>query len=900
MRKGRFAGFSDDNPEAVRPLGPAALIAFDLQTADPADIPIATERGRALATAIPILACAHLLWGLLVVRAAGPVAAVPLAFVLLLDLGLWLYASRQDRPHRLVRVAALHSLAVGALWAVAAAIAMAGPASGSMLLRFSLVAGAGASIPSLFPIPLLLILACGATLGILPIFPAPEPLALPGTLLVGLLVWLGLARANQFIFVARQRLARERAGERAQHFLADFEESKRGWFWETNADGILTHVSDQMAAQLGTPAAEMVGRRFEELLIVRSEGGERPLGFHLSARFPFEDAIVRAPGDEEEHWWSLSGKPVFDGYGRFLGFRGMATNCSAERRSEAERTRLARYDSLTGLPNRAMMAATLDLALVNAEARRRGCALMLIDLDKFKQVNDTLGHPVGDKLLKAVAGRLSEVLGEEGQAGRLGGDEFEAILPGIEEQGRLSQLADAVIRALSQPYQIDGSRIVIGASIGIAVARPGKALASALVKEADLALYAAKAAGRGTHRFFASEMNAEAVERQILEADLRQAIVEGQFQLLFQPIVDSVSEDAVGFEALLRWRHPSRGLLEPADFLTVAEESGLMPRIGDWVIRSACEEAAKWPRHLNVSVNLSPAQLRDVALPATLTAALASSGLDPERMELELGEAVLEEGRDEARVAERLKAIGIRLVLDNYGAGRAGLGNLGSAPLDKIKIDRSLIRTGSDASSRSAAVVRAVVVMAESLGMETTAQGAETRDEAALIRRLGCSQIQGFYFGKPMAAEAARALAAESRAAPDPMPGFARPPRHRLIRNGRLEVDGKSLPVRLRTISEEGATLECDRVFEAETRVVLDLDVAGRLAAEIRWCNSGQLGLNFDEPFSLAKLARRKPRSEKMLTPAYLGKEAAAAPEPEPQAAPVHSPLATKKKRASR
>jgi diguanylate cyclase (GGDEF)-like protein len=896
MRKGRFAGFSDNNPDAVRPLGPAALIGFDLRTADPTDTPIVAERARALAAAIPILACAHLLWSLLLIRAAGPSVAPPLAAVLLLDLGLWLVARRQGRPHRFVRVAAFHTLFVGALWAAAAATAMAGPASASLLARIALVAGAAAPIASLFPIPLLLMLACGATLGILPMLPASESLALPGALVAGLLVWLGLSRASHYIFAAQQRLARERAGERAQLFLADFEESGRGWFWETNADGIVSHVSEEMAGHIGTPASEMIGRHFEELLVVRSEDGQRPLGFHLSARFPFEDAIVRAPSDEDEHWWSLSGKPVFDPYGRFLGFRGMATNCSAERRSEAERTRLARYDSLTGLPNRAMMAATLDLALVNAAARRRGCALMLIDLDKFKQVNDTLGHPVGDKLLKAVAGRLAEVLGEEGQAGRLGGDEFEAILPGIEEQGRLSQLADAVIHSLSQPYQIEGSRIVIGASIGIAVARPGKALASALVKEADLALYAAKAGGRGTHRFFASEMNAEAVERQILEADLRQAIAEGQFQLLFQPIVDSVSEDAVAFEALLRWRHPSRGLLAPAAFLQVAEESGLMPRIGDWAIRSACHEAVKWPSHIRIAVNLSSAQLRDAALPATLTAALASSGLDPDRMELELGEAVLEEGREEARVAERLKAIGLRLVLDNYGAGRAGLGNLRSAPLDKIKIDRSLIRSASDPTDRSAAVVRAVVAMAESLGMDTTAQGAETREEAASIRRLGCSQIQGFFFGKPMPAEAARKLAAESRAAPEPVPGFTRPPRHRLIRNGRLEAEGRSLPVRLRTISEGGATLECEHVLEAGTKVVLDLDVAGKLAAEIRWCHGGRLGLNFDEPFGLGKLARRKPRSQKMLTPAYLDKEIEAEPEPDPAA----SPLATKRRRAAR
>jgi diguanylate cyclase (GGDEF)-like protein len=742
---------------------------------------------------------------------------------------------------------------------------------------------------------ILLLASLGATVAILPMIAASEPLATPGGLTAGLLAWLGLARARHLIFASRRRLMTEKAGQRAQLFVGDFERSGRGWVWETNADGILTHVSEQMASHVGTPAGEMIGRRFEDLLVVSSDDGQRPLGFHLNARFPFEDAIVRAPGDAEEHWWCLSGQPVFDDYGRFLGFRGMATNYSAERRTEAERTRLARFDSLTGLPNRAMMAATLDQALANAAERRRGCALMLIDLDKFKQVNDTLGHPVGDKLLKAVGERLVAVLGEEGQPGRLGGDEFEAILPGIEEEGRLSQLARALIEEVSRPYQIEGNRIVIGASVGIAIARPGKALASALVKEADLALYAAKAGGRGTFRFFVPEMNSEAVERQILEADLKEALVKGQFHLLYQPIVDSVSEDAVAFEALLRWRHPTRGTLAPAAFLDLAEESGLMPRIGHWVIRSACDEAARWPRHIRIAVNLSPAQLRDAALPATVTAALAKSGIDPERLELEVGEIVLEEGREEAKRAEQLKALGVHLALDNYGAGRAGLANLRSAALDKIKIDPSLIRAGSEAGSRTAAVVRAVVVLAESLGMDTTAQGAETRDEVSQIRRLGCSQIQGFFFGEPMPAEAARKLAVESRAAPEPVPGFTRPPRHRLIRNGSLEAEGRSLPVRLRTISEGGATLECEQPLEPDSRVTLDLDEAGRLDAEVRWCKSGRVGLRFGEPFRLANLARRKPRAPAMMTPGYLGADA-----PAPEAEPAGSPLVTKRKRAAR
>jgi diguanylate cyclase (GGDEF)-like protein len=897
MRKGRFSGVSDDSPEAVRPLGLAALLGFDFCKAAPGDAPIVADRASTLAAAIPVMAVSHLLWSLVVIYSGGVSAPLllPLAAVLLLDLGLWHYQRHDPAPHALVRVAAAHIVLTGGCWAAAAQAALSGPVAGSMLAKAALVAGAGAAIPALFPVPALLLLSLVATVVVLPILKTPEPLAWPGAGIAGLLAWLGLARARHLVFQARLRLARERSGERAQLFLGDFERSGRGWFWETNADAILTHVSEQMAQHVGIPASGMIGRRFEELLVVSEDGGQRPLGFHLAARFPFEDSIVRAPSDAEEHWWCLSGQPVFDDYGRFLGFRGIATNYSAELRTEAERTRLARFDSLTGLPNRSMMAATLDKALANATARQRGCALMLDELDRFKKVNDTLGHPMGDKLLKAVAGRLVEVLGEAGQPGRLGGDEFEVILPGIEEQGRLSQLANALIEEVSRPYEIEGNRIVIGASVGIAVARPGKALASGLVKEADLALYAAKAAGRGTFRFFANEMNSEAVERQILEADLRDALGRGQFHLLYQPIVDSVSEDAVAFEALLRWRHPTRGLLAPAAFLDLAEESGLMPRIGGWVVRTACEQAASWPRHIRIAVNMSASQLRDPALPAMLTATLAATGLDPERLELEVGEAVLEADRAEANGAHKVKALGIRLVLDNYGAGRAGLGNLGSAPLDKIKIDRDFVRGSANPRSRKAAVVRAVVVLAENLGMETTAQGAETREEVARIRHLGCSQIQGFFFGEPMTAEAARKLASESRDAPEPVPGFTRPPRHRLIRNGRLQAGGRTLPVRLRTISEGGATLECEQPLEPGSQVSLDLDEAGCLEAEIRWCTIGRVGLRFHEPFRLGLLARRRARMPAMLTPDYLGPDA---PPPEPE--PSVSPLASKKRRATR
>ncbi len=898
MRQGRFSGLSDGGETAARPPRLAELLLFDFRVpAGEDDARLAAERARALRVSLPFLAASHLLWcGVLLFSlfrhgASAELAwlCLPLAGVLLVDAGLWPILRRDGiKPHRRVRAAALGTLAVALLWGVAAAELAAGLGGESLSARAALVAGAGAGIAAFFAVPGLLALSCLATFSTIVVLDSQHPLLGIAAAVGAFLVLLGVLRARDLIFNSRQRLAGEREAEKARRFVADFEDSGRGWFWETNADGALAYVSPQLAGHLGVEMAQLLGRPFEDMLAAeQEEGGEarRTLGFHLSARFPFADLILRAPGPGEV-WWSLSGSPSFDDYGRFLGFRGIATNLSEQRRSEAEASQLARYDSLTGLPNRAMMRRTLDEALANAAERRQGCALMMIDLDRFKQVNDTFGHPMGDKLLKQVAKRLKAVLGEDGRVGRLGGDEFEAILPGTAEEARLGKLAGELIDQVSRPYELEGHKIEIGASIGIAVACPGKAYASALVRDADLALYAAKRDGRGTFRFFAPAMHAEATDRQILENDLKEALGRGQLKLLFQPIVDSVSEEVVAFEALLRWHHPTRGVLAPAMVIPLAEESGLMPRIGDWVLRTACAEAAKWPRHIRVSVNLSPVQFGDPALPATVTSTLASSRLDPERLELEITEGVFLADRSvTAPRLGKLKAIGVRIALDNFGTGHSGLGHLRDAPLDKIKIDQSFVRGAAEAGSRNAAIVRAIVVLAESLGMDTTAEGAETLEELALIRRLGCSQVQGFIFGKPVPAAEALALATESRP-PAEVIGFTRPPRHRLIRNGTLHWDGRSLPVRLRNISTGGAMVECDKPIAPDTPVRLDLAEGGILEAEVRWCQRGQVGLKFGHEFELRKLARprRGASGLKMLTPQYL--------EPEP----VASPLARKRR----
>ena len=651
-------------------------------------------------------------------------------------------------------------------------------------------------------------------------------------------------------------------GEQAARFVADFEQSGSGWFWESNADGLLTYVSDVLADYLGRDRESLLGSRFEELLLVEDGDGKeakRPtLAFHLSSRFPFADVIV-APNDSKELCWSLSGRPRFDEVGRFLGFRGIGLHLGEKQQAEHRASELAASDSLTGLANRARMRNMLDEALGNSSSRKEGCGLLLIDLDRFKQVNDTLGHPIGDLLLQDVAQRLSAEVGDDGQVGRLGGDEFEALLPGMDEEGRLAALADRIIARVSAPYAVRGHTISIGASIGIAISRPGKTFAAALIKQADLALYAAKRAGRGTYRFFEAEMDAQESERRILENDLRLAITKGQLQLVFQPVVNAATEDLIGFEALVRWAHPVRGLLQPADFLHVAEASGLITAIGEWAVRTACDEAAKWPEHLRLTVNLSHAELEQPGLVAKLANALGASGLDPDRLELDLAEpALLADSQEMRSILSGLNALGVHLALDDFGLGTASIVTLKAAPIDRVKIHPTLLRPALAEGSRAEAIAASVVALAEVLGMAVTAECVETLDELALVRKLGCTEIQGFLFGRPMAADEALKLAEASKPMSVGEEMQQRPPRHSLIRRGELLWDGTSLPVRLRNISADGAMIETDQPMEAGSDVELDLADGLRLSGQVRWSKDGRIGVKFAEAFDLKRLGKAK------------------------------------------
>src|SRR3954469_3984010 len=428
---------------------------------------------------------------------------------------------------------------------------------------------------------------------------------------------------------------------RAEKLIEEFESSEKGWFWETTREGVLSYISDSVARALGREPADLLDRPFTDLISTETaEGGatsERTLGFYLSSHVAFQDLILRAK-TKNEIWWSLSGRPVHDEFGRFFGYRGFASDLTKMRQSEVELDRLARQDSLTGLANREALRRALDDALVSAVRRKHRCSIFLLDLDRFKAVNDTLGHPAGDTLLRLVSLRLRDEVGASGQVGRLGGDEFEVVLPSTSSKEDLSKLAQAIIDSLSRPYTINGTAVSIGASVGVVTSDYDDRTADDLMRDADLALYAAKAAGKGCFRFFAPEMHEAARERQLMESDLRVAVEKGELWVAFQPSVDAMSEAVTGFEALVRWDHPERGPVSPAIFIPLAEEIGLIDEIGELVLQTACKEAANWPDTISVAVNLSPVQFKSPSLPSTVRGALGEAALAAHRLELEITE----------------------------------------------------------------------------------------------------------------------------------------------------------------------------------------------------------------------------------------------------------------------
>ncbi len=437
-----------------------------------------------------------------------------------------------------------------------------------------------------------------------------------------------------------------------------------------------------------------------------------------------------------------------------------------ERRYADEKiAHMAHYDALTDLPNRTLLREQIERELAKIAGGDQ-FALLYIDIDEFKGINDSLGHHVGDELLKSIAGRIRGCLKQGDLIARLGGDEFAVIQTGIQSSDEVVSFVKRIYGVIRQPYHCLGHQLSTDASIGIALAPQDGSDLDQLVKNADLAMYGAKAEGRRTHRFFEPEMDASAKARLSMEQDLRQALVDGGFEIHYQPLVDLRSGEVSGCEALLRWRHPERGMVSPAEFIPVAEDTGLITELGDWVLRMACNEAATWPTHIRVAVNVSPVQLKCDTLALRIAGALAASGLDPRRLELEITEAVLIRDDEAAlSILHQLRSIGVRIALDDFGTGYSSLSYLKRFPFDKIKIDRCFVADIAEASG-SPVIVQAVVNIAAASSMTTVAEGVETEAQRDMLRALGCTQMQGYLFSAPKPASEVRKLFGSGDAAP--------------------------------------------------------------------------------------------------------------------------------------
>jgi diguanylate cyclase (GGDEF)-like protein len=501
--------------------------------------------------------------------------------------------------------------------------------------------------------------------------------------------------------------------------------------------------------------------------VVRAElaSGDLPLrGEELEADFEkrLSQHKVRHSAHERQigvnRWIQINEHRTGDG-----GTVVLYTDISELKRRERDIRHMAEHDALTGLPNRVLFRQRVEDTIVATKRSRGLAAVMCLDIDHFKHVNDTLGHPVGDRLLCAISERLEQELRSEDTAARLGGDEFAIIIRKVQTPEAVASLATRLLVELNQPVHIDGQQIMASTSIGIALISPHSEDADCVIKSADLALYRAKADGRATYRFFDEEMDHLAQRRRALEVDLRNAIANQALALHYQPLVDIAKGQIIGVEALVRWRHPRHGQVSPQDFIPIAEETGLIDALGEWVLQRACTDALAWPSHVTVAINLSPAQFRRRDFAHRMARIIAETGIDPSRIEFEITESLLlRDTENNLEALSVLKKLGIRISMDDFGTGYSSLSNLRSFAFDKIKIDRSFIK-GILESGGSSQIVRTVLSLGRSLGLKTTAEGVETDDQLRFLAQEGCNEAQGFYYSPAVPVEALAKLLQRKR-----------------------------------------------------------------------------------------------------------------------------------------
>ncbi len=578
----------------------------------------------------------------------------------------------------------------------------------------------------------------------------PEVATAP--MLVIMAIHLFSAHARMFnmhyMFATRRLRTRElrTANDTIELLLTQYREHGSDCLVEVDSAGLILDPSPQLCRLLGADADALVGAKLVRLF----KPGPGPEAVrNASHRLQsFHDVSLSREVNGATRWFVMSGCSLSDAGGRHYGFRGFLRDVTDRHEAESTVRFLAHHDPLTRLLNRTEFHARLASGLAAGAQRRVAC--LFTDLDHFKLVNDSLGHAAGDRVLEVVAERLRAQAGPNDVIARLGGDEFALMLGAVPSAEAALALAQAIVSDLSRPIEVEGRLIQMGASVGIALAPDHATNADELLRAADMALYEAKSAGRGMATLYNADMKRTLLDRRALELELRSALGGGEFELYYQPVYDLKEDRIAGYEALLRWHHPQRGMIGPAMFIGLAERSGLIVPIGEWVLREALAEAAQWDGDLTIAVNVSAVQMRDGALLHQVVSALAATGLRPDRLELEITESVLMQD-EEACIAllHQLRDLGVRIALDDFGTGYSALNYLRSFPFDKIKIDRCFV-TDLDAGGESAAIVESVLDLAARLNMQTIAEGVEDAAQLAALRARGCAQVQGHLISRPL------------------------------------------------------------------------------------------------------------------------------------------------------
>ena len=645
------------------------------------------------------------------------------------------------------------------------------------------------------------------------------------------------------------------AGRDRLALLDEVERSGLGWFWASDARGHLTYLSAALAERIGARVDDLIGQPLTSLFVPADHDREaKPLALMLGAHKGFAGLAVRAAraanSGQDGAVLRLAGQPIFAEDGSFQGFRGTGADITEEFRREEETARLAKYDSLTGLSNRHRMAHQIEVTLTAFKAARRNCAVMMIDLDRFKQVNDTLGHAAGDELLRQVADRLKRAVDRDCEIGRLGGDEFQVLLPDIDDRGELGELAMRIVTMLRQPYSLDEGRCVIGASVGIAIAPHDGITREEIVRAADLALYAAKNSGRGQYRFFSGELENETIFRRRLEENLGAALRDEDLFLRFEPIIDAGSGYVRKLEAHVCWQHSQRGEIDEEEFAAILQGSGHLCEVGLWAIRKACQQAAGWPETLRVAVNVPVALFMLPEFVDEVAQALHEAGIAAERLDLEVSEAVF---LGDSAVVERAMAgltrLGVRLTLDEFGSGFSSLAYLRRAPFGAVKIDQKLIAAADGDEMADLALVRAIVALAGALEMATIAGGIETSSLLGALKEAGVGLLQGPIYCEPVDEAALGEAFADGAWQIEPSATRRYRARRRTVfRRIHVIHDDHSYEVTLRNLSRSGALIQGLADVPKGTQFVVDLGGGQLAVATVIRSQGDTQGLEFEQP----------------------------------------------------